>query len=177
MFVMGWNRLWLAVAIVLVSILSVSSETTVSSLESCRDAGFDPYQLSCSTCDIVPKSMVDTCKSCCLSYKTLEKRTRRYQAAVLTHTVKMTQYFPEIDSIVKEDWKGLVEQKGEKRLILRDTSDKPQAPSILWFHKLPPNAKSMSIKELEKLAPETVHLVGWKRDDVREMIKAIIPDP
>jgi hypothetical protein len=85
----------------------------------------------------------------------------------------MSAYFPEVSNMVEEDWGGLMEQKGEKRLILKDTSD---VPRIIWFQELPKNAESMSVEELVKLAPETVVLTGWKRDDIREMLKAILPD-
>ena len=78
--------------------------------------------------------------------------------------------------MINQDWSGLMELKGEKRLMLKDTSNSPQNPQILWFDELPPGAESMSVGELEELAPETLVLNGWKRDDIREMIKAIIPD-
>lgn len=150
--------------------------STGMSVEACREAGFDSYQLSCETCDLLPQAIVATCQSCCLSYRTLEKRTRRYQAAVVTHTLNIPHFFPEIHSMVTEDWKGLIRQKGSARLILRDISDQPQPPTIFWFQELPRHADSMPLYQLERLAPETVNLAGWKRDDVREMLKAILPD-
>ena len=168
---------WVLVALVAFLANTVfADDATSMSVEACRAAGFDSYQLSCGTCDLLPQGIVDTCQSCCLSYRTLEKRTQRYQAAVLTHTLNVPHFFPEIHSMVTEDWKDLIQQKGRSRLILRDISDQPQAPTIFWFQELPHNAASMPIYQLEQLAPETVNLYGWKRDDVREMLKAILPD-
>jgi hypothetical protein len=166
-------RLMLLASVVL---LAASSEEPSSSLDSCREAGFDPYQLACGTCNLLPGSVIEKCKSCCLTYKTLEKRTQRYQAAIVTHAASLSAYFPELSNMVEEDWDGLLEQKGEKRLILKDISDERTTPRILWFQELPPNAEFKSVDELEKLAPETVLLSGWKRDDIREMLKAILPD-
>lgn len=157
-------------------VLPGSSESKTLSLDDCRRAGFDPYQLACSTCDLLPEAVLEKCKLCCLSYKTLEKRTQRYQAAVVLYPARIASYFPQMSSMVEEDWGGLVEQKGEKRLILKDTSDSPDNPKILWFQELPSNAGSISAGVLEELAPETLVLTGWKRDDIREMLKAILPD-
>jgi len=156
-------------------ILSAASEETTA-LQSCRAAGFDPYQLACSTCDLLPEAYYDKCKSCCLSYKTLEKRTKRYQAAVVAHATRIPGYFTEITDMVDQDWKELVSQKGKERLIFKDTSDMPDTPAILWFQELPENVNSMGVPELERLAQDKQILIGWKRDDVREMLKAIIPD-
>lgn len=164
--------------IVSVLLLTFAIATATTSLESCREAGFDPYQLACNTCDLLPVIHQEKCRSCCVSYKTVDKAYRRYRAAILLYTGQAASYYPELNSMVTEDWTELVDQKGSDRLVLKDISGMPLYPCILWFQEdLPPNSKSMKVQELERLASDRVELRGWKRDDLREMIKAIVQDP
>ena len=165
--------------------VGITAEEESFSLESsCRAAGFDPYQLACSTCHLLPDAVQETCGSCCLSYKTLEKRTQRYQGAVLIHPNGSNgmSFFPQVDNMIEEDWKDLVALKGSKKLMLKDSSSQPMFPStLLWFKDnenfpLPTQVKSMTVSDLSRRAAETVVLEGWKRDDLREMLKAILPD-
>ena len=156
---------------------------------SCRNAGFDPWQLSCETCNILPydssSPVISKCLSCCQSYKTLEKRTHAYQGAILLHS-NAAGFFPEIDSFVDEDLEKIAEQKGEERFRVikfpgggRGMFNHPQPSAILWFDEKPPkneDSAGTSIFELQNLAKETIILDGWKRDEVREMLLAILPD-
>lgn len=150
-----------------------------SSLETCRSAGFDPYQLACSTCNLLPAANQETCRSCCVSYKTLEKSATRYGAAVLLHPRQFGGYFKDLSEMVDEDWDELLKQKGSDRLVMKDVSMTSRRPSLLWFHEkdLPSDIENISVEDLEVLAAEKVDLQGWKRDDIREMIKAIVYDP
>jgi hypothetical protein len=146
------------------------------SVEACRHAGFDPWQLSCSTCELLPEAVKEFCQSCCLSYKTLEKRTHRYQAAVLIHTKKMPHYFPEVDTLLKEDLDSIWEKKGSARLVIKDVSSRPEPSAIFWFDEIPASWGNMDVDELQQKAAEIIVLDGWKRDDVRDMLLALLPD-
>jgi hypothetical protein len=168
-------------AVYLFALMMLASEGVadpIISVESCRNAGFDPWQLSCSTCDLLPASVTAKCKSCCLSYKTLEKRTHRYEAAVLVHA-NIANYFPEIDSLLNEDLEGLLEKKGEQRLVVKKTSGggnmyQPNPSIIFWFDEIP--SADLDVYELESKSVESMVLDGWKRDDVRDMLLALLPD-
>ena len=76
--------------------------TTISALfliENCKHAGFDPLQLACTTCTLLPKKHQSKCEDCCQSYKTLEKQSKRYEVAILVNTG-----FPEaVQELLKED--------------------------------------------------------------------------
>ena len=158
---------------VLAALLLVSKTDGANSIDvdACREKGFDPLQLSCSTCDLLPESVTYKCKSCCLPYKTLEKRTHRYQAAVLIDS-KMSQ---EIDTLIKEDWEDIVAKKGN-RISVKTVPGGGMfysSPSILfWFDQIPSSA--LDVEELQELAKETIFLDGWKRDDMRDMLLALL---
>ena len=101
------------------TLILVQSENTASSsssiaIESCRKAGFDPLQLSCKTCDILPQKIISKCKACCQSFRGVEKRTQRYEAAVLLHFPDMSYMFPEIDELYREDTENIRKQKGSR---------------------------------------------------------------
>ena len=176
---------FLTAAIILLGLLGNSRAATTTttmgamSVDSCRASGFDPYQLACPTCDLLPLDYQETCQSCCVAYKAVEKTSRRYYAAMLLHTQQAASYYPELNSMINEDWDDLVRQKGRDRLLLKDLSEMAyHRPCILWFQEplSAKAAKSMNLSELERLASDRVDLYGWKRDDVREMIKAIVQD-
>jgi hypothetical protein len=175
---------FLTAAMLLVVILAITKATTATttgapSVDSCRTAGFDPYQLACTTCDLLPLDHQETCRSCCVAYKAMEKTSRRYHAAMLLHTHQAASYYPELSTMINEDWDELVRQKGSDRLVLKDISEMAyHRPCILWFQEpLSTKAvKSMNLVELQGLASDRVDLYGWKRDDVREMIKAIVQE-
>ena len=158
-------------------LLQVSGAQATKSIEveSCREAGFDPWQLSCSTCELLPETVVSKCQSCCLSYKTLKKRTNRYQAAVLLNSGGNH----EVDTLIDEDWDSMYEEKGQ-RLILKKGSIGggmmmfQLSPSmIFWLDEIPPNGADLEL--IESKAVESIVLDGWKRDDMRDMLLALLP--
>jgi hypothetical protein len=91
------------------------------SINSCRLAGFDPMQLSCSTCDILPESVVSKCRACCQSFWNVKAKTKRYEAAVLLHVDK-ENYYPEIDQVYNEDVETIQEKKGKNRFWTKTMS-------------------------------------------------------
>ena len=180
----------------IVGAASTTAEDTTSSgdddsaVTSCRKYGFDPWQLSCETCTILPyessSPVIAKCMSCCQSYKTLTKRTQAYQGAILLHSDAAANFFPEIDRFVEEDVEKVLEQKGNDRFRVITFQGggggmfgRPQPSAILWLDDLPPSnfgEDGQSIYDLQNLAKETIILDGWKRDEVREMLLAILPD-
>jgi hypothetical protein len=171
------------------------------SVEACRTLGFDPWQLSCETCRLLTGSSVsslllDHCHACCQSYKTLEKRTRAYGGAIVLHS-NIPRAYPEIDSFLEQDLKSIIwTKKGKDRVVVTTMPGGGQRggmsnmmmgmgmgnmygpPSaILWFDDLPPtNDMGISISELQQRAKEIIILEGWKRDDIRDMLLALLPD-
>lgn len=84
------------------------------SIQQCRLAGFDPMQLACSTCAILPESVESKCRSCCQPFWNVKTKTKRYEAAVLVH-IDEENYYPEIDQVFNEDVESIQEKKGKNR--------------------------------------------------------------
>eukprot|EP00934_Nitzschia_sp_Nitz4_P001334 Nitzschia sp. Nitz4//scaffold144_size56818//33020//33538//NITZ4_006539-RA/size56818-processed-gene-0.85-mRNA-1//-1//CDS//3329536522//1334//frame0 len=138
-------------------------------LRDCRQAGFDPLQLACPTCDLLPASHQEACRSCCLDYKSQQVNLRRYPYAVVVPNL----YFEEVMSLVREDWSVLMEKLGPERLRKLEPSEHPQISSaILWFNSPPPPKASR--KDLLSIAVDRTDLHGWKRDDIREMLLVLV---
>ena len=162
----------------------IKSKTTsaLSYLKDCRTAGFDPLQLACTTCAILLEQHQDKCKECCQSYRTLEKRTKRYEMAVLLNTG-----FPEsVQELVRDDMDTILEQKGSGRFHVRDYGVNMdnmmgmmfrQQPSVIfWFDK--PISIDSAIEEMAEKADELTVISGrgLGRDDMRDMLLTLLPD-
>lgn len=181
---------------ILTDMESKTTKTTTAALsfiENCKRSGFDPLQLACTTCAILPKQHRGRCESCCQSYKTLEKRSKRYETAILVNTGH-----PEsVGELLRDDKDGILERKGSSRFLVRDVGAEMDAmrmmgmfqrePSvILWFDgdddysngggDFDPEAATVS--ELAAKADETTFLTGrgLGRDDIRDMLLALLPD-
>jgi hypothetical protein len=182
-------------------------------LSSCRHAGFDPYQLACSTCDMLPplsspsSSLSDACLRCCQPYKDVERIRKPYEAAVLIiHHHKSGGSVSggggnkgEFDQFLDDDFDTLVQAKGEHRLgkLLDPHLDRfpsllsngggfyfhlPVA-TLLFFDSMDAVAKHQQHGRKDKgsddalldAAKEVIKLDGWKRDDIRDMLTALLP--
>lgn len=137
----------------------------------CMSSGFDPFQLACSTCNILPQSVRDTCQSCCQSYKTMEKQARRYEAALLIDT----GFSSEVQELLNEDYDKIMEKKRglQVKSVQGGGMFHPEPSSILWFGEIPTGGEDV---DLEVLASEVMVLDGLKRGDIREMLLALLPD-
>mmetsp|Transcript_18403 Transcript_18403/g.40074 ORF Transcript_18403/g.40074 Transcript_18403/m.40074 type:complete len:237 (-) Transcript_18403:366-1076(-) len=163
-----------------------------SYIEGCKRSGFDPLQLACTTCTILPANHQSRCNDCCQSYKTLEKQSKRYQLAILV----VNPGVPEaVKELLRDDKDRILERKGPKRFMVHDKSDdeedemarmmgmlygRRQEPSgILWFDKPPPR-RSLSLEELSDMADDFTVLAsghrGLGRDDIRDMLLTLLPD-
>ncbi len=176
---------------------TTTTTTTISALSflrDCRNSGFDPMQLACTTCRILPKQHQPNCQKCCQSYKTLEnKRSKRYyEMAYLLNTG-----FPEsVQEFVKEDLEMIVETKGSSRFYTNEfhNTDRNnhhntmmrmtmmgmlnQEPSaIFWFDKRM-DFKTLDVEDVIRQADEITVLSGrgLGRDDMRDMLLTLLPD-
>lgn len=104
--------------ILFVSLVAGKDSQDAASLESCRQSGFDPLQLACSTCDLLPESVVNKCQECCQPFRNVNAKAKRYEAAVLVHSEGQS-FYPEIDELYKEDVKGIQKQKGKTRFFTK----------------------------------------------------------
>ena len=96
------------------------SQETIA-IDSCRQAGFDPSELSCKTCDVLPEKILSKCKACCQSFRSVEKLTQRYEAAVLLQ-LELPQYFAQEIDELKDDVKDIQKQKGTDRFQVKALS-------------------------------------------------------
>jgi hypothetical protein len=160
---------------------SVFASTTITShVEECRAAGFDVWQLSCSTCSLLPDSIPEKCLSCCQSYKTLEKQAKRYQGAVLVDN----GFSSAVEEFIREDKEQIMRQKKSMKIKKSEGGggrgglfQMYAEPSIiLFFNKLPTNIESLSVQMLSDDAEEIMTLDGFSRDDIREMLLALLDD-
>jgi hypothetical protein len=106
------------VLVLFVSLVAGKDSQDAVSLESCRQSGFDPLQLACDTCDLLPETVVNKCRDCCQPFRNVNAKAKRYEAAVLVHPEGQS-FFPEIDELYKEDVKSIQQQKGKTRFFTK----------------------------------------------------------
>jgi len=163
-------------------------------LDDCRSRGFDPWNLACTTCELLrgqPTPIHETCLRCCQSYKDGERqiRTKPYESAVLVLHRKTMPPGSELETFLAEDWDGLVAAKGADRLV--STRNKPpprkedrsmdlflglRSPmATLYFleDKVDGNDKKV-LDSVDEHARESIELDGWKRDDIKDMIRTLL---
>ena len=173
----------LLLALITLSVLSsASAERTVGTyktLEECKALGFDPFQLACDTCKLLPASAQSSCEACCQPYKSIEnQRTHRYAGAVLFHS-DGGGLSSEVSTFLEEDLENVHSQKGKSRLQLLELSGggslfHRQPSGIFFFDDIPSSLQDF--RKLQQEAKEIIIVDGWKRDDIRDMILALLPD-
>jgi hypothetical protein len=155
------------------------TETTTSLyIENCKRAGFDPWHLACDTCTILPTSVQETCQYCCQSYKTLDSQATRYAGAILIDTGSssaLEEFYREDKDIVWNQKKGIKRKKADMGGSGGMFQLYAQPSLILWYDKDPPS-ESSSLEKLSEDAVEIMTLDGLGRDDIREMLLALLPD-
>jgi hypothetical protein len=161
-------------------------------ISTCHKQGFDPWTLHCQTCSLLQPlqqasadtTIVSTCLACCQSYKDVDRITKPYEAAVLA--VSDHDRNTEMDDFLRDDWENLVKTKGETRLARIAKGQEASrhffyftvSPSVLFFldDKLGKNAqRKETFASVKERAKETIYLDGWKRDDIRDMLAALLP--
>lgn len=169
-----------------------STTTKNSWLEECRALGFDPQQLACTTCEILRNIAYketaqrhhENCLGCCNSYKDGERqiRSKPYESAVL---VLHRKAGGELETFLAEDWDDLVESKGERLRKMKHASKKEEAMEMdmLYFrggapaatlHFLEEKSGLTDLESIDELAKESIELDGWKREDIKDMIKTLL---
>jgi hypothetical protein len=184
---------------------SAGSATTITDqewIDDCHQAGFDPTQLACKTCLLLPKPSVavsvsadmhqKTCLECCQAWKDTQRTiTKPYEAAVLVAPATAsgsTVTAGELAQFLEQDWNDLVQAKGSHRLVhlqVEDTSSNgyysyyqqggPPRTAVLYLLEERMSGAVRSVAEYSKAAKETIHLDGWKRDDIRDMLSTLLP--
>mmetsp|Transcript_33000 Transcript_33000/g.80209 ORF Transcript_33000/g.80209 Transcript_33000/m.80209 type:complete len:351 (+) Transcript_33000:18-1070(+) len=257
----SWTTISAAAGVAAAASVDVATETTTTTtttasswssssssyVTSCRSAGFDPFTLACTTCDLLLESSAKTslldddetlktklkekCYECCEAWKSLDddgeeadssnqeqhptakgrsrkrKMNRKYKLAVLVHA-NVAGYYPSVDELIREDKERILEETRPNSFQIKvaaedsDIEEKNEMlqmammmgggrqmdmliePStILWFDHYPTNPTSgasvelasLSVDELKQLATESTSLRGMKRDDIREMVLALLP--
>lgn len=145
-------------------------------VDSCVAQGFDPSNLSCDTCVLLQSTDYHLqCLDCCQSYKTLDSKTSRYGAAVLVHVPGQNE---EVDEFVRAEMKAI--QATKDGVTLHSSSQGggmgfySMRPSILYLFK--DKIVEMTTQEYAAAAQEQIVLHGWSKDDLKDMILALLPD-
>mmetsp|Transcript_23500 Transcript_23500/g.32960 ORF Transcript_23500/g.32960 Transcript_23500/m.32960 type:complete len:203 (-) Transcript_23500:101-709(-) len=167
----------------------VSGTTATSDYESkCREWGFDIYQLSCETCDLLPTPQHQSiCQTCCQSWKTLTTRTERYGYAIMVEGSYMTD---NMEEFVNEDIQKVKDATSNGFQFIKGDGKNNNnnmmtgglgafgrmmggsASQLYFFDKEPSNIKDEST--FADQAKKTIDLHGWKRDDLRDMLITLL---
>ena len=101
----------------------------------------------------------------------MEKQARRYEAALLIDT----GFSSAVQELLNEDYDKITEQKKglQVRRVQGGGMFHAEPSSILWFDEVPTGREDVGV---EVLASEVMVLDGFKRDDIREMLLALLPD-
>jgi hypothetical protein len=167
-------------------------------IEDCRAAGFDPMQLACRTCLVLPAAAVaghhqkKKCSECCQTWKDVERITKPFASAVLV--LPSSQQDAELKTFLEEDWDGMVRSRGASRLqqLTRTQQQQQRSRSSMFsFLVAPPPAELLFLEEpllmdsaaglddyydtVRSRAKEVVQLDGMKRDDLRDMLATLLP--
>ncbi|GKY92959.1 hypothetical protein MPSEU_000264700 [Mayamaea pseudoterrestris] len=111
-----------------------ATESTLRKLSDadCRTHGFDPWQLACSTCDLLESyvttkdvhsdTAIATCRQCCQVYKDAAATTRMekpFEAAVLVYSRRSSSapQDDELGQFLSQDWDKLVELKNNDKAV------------------------------------------------------------
>jgi hypothetical protein len=152
----------------------------------CRSQGFDPEQLACSTCDILPLHFTDECRACCQEWLDTPHMNKPYEAAILVDRGSLST---ELSQFLTDDWDSVVSNKGGASRLRRveqyptlGGSARSQSffsstyqPSTILFFNDKAEAKEKDVDLLTSKAVETVSLDGMKRDDIKNMLLALLP--
>ena len=158
-------RSFLAISFALT--LACASSTKEDWFKDCLDKGFDPKQLACSTCDLLPREHQENCQKCCQTFRDLVKATKPYHSAILVIRTKSE----EIDNLLKDDMEDLVRSKGPDKLKVNQ--DEAESSSMYYYN---PSYVYFFEKASDNLddAKEKIALNTWSRDEIKEMLSMLL---
>lgn len=149
----------------------------------CRNAGLDPANLACSTCELLPDALQLHCSKCCAHWLDTPRTTKPYTSAVLLQRGKAVG---ELESFLKEDWEGVLEAVSSQRLRIlqvsggRATFASPHSffarpiPSQIFFFDTP-MIMAKDEATLTKMAADVYDLDVLQRDDIKDMLLTLLP--
>ena len=149
----------------------------------CHESGFDPEQLACQTCQILPTEFLDPCQKCCQGWLDIKRITKPYAAAVVVDRGAQG----DVETFLKENWDEVIEQKGTHRLQRIETPREqqqlyfymPRPSQVLFFDDsttiIKNNKLTHDLSKLTKMAKEIVSLDGMKREDIKDMLLTLLP--
>lgn len=150
--------------------------------DSCHSRGFDPLQLSCDTCTLLPqKQLQSDCLECCQSFQTLHGQPQRFPFAVLLYNNQNEEMMKFMDESLPQ----VHHVKGSHRLVVQEApsgvSMFQRMPSIVyWMDQAPPrtNGQSLDVKlqVYESMAKEQVTVEGWQKADLEDMLLTLLED-
>lgn len=173
---------------------AAENDAVVGWLEGCRGQGFDPWQLACVTCDLMPSVKIKaTCLTCCQSYKDVVltgggRFEKPHQAAILV--LPMGMPVPEeVQKLLDDNWNELLEAKGSDRLFQMELMPNLSTPGMRFMFSAPPtyiyffdDKKDManyrtatSVATIANAAKESISLQSWKREDIKDMLETMLP--
>ena len=169
---------------------AVDPETTDASLRrgdewirACRQQGFDPAQLGCDTCRVLPSSVKDSCLACCQAYKDTPSLRTPYSSAVILVSAAASAMESEVETFLRDDFESLRSAKGGAAKLEKMTMKSSNHNDGFWFMRTQPAEllfldeplkSGLSEKELRQRAKESIVLYGWKREDIKDMIETLL---
>ena len=180
-----FRRAVLLFAIVWTAISNVEQHVLVAAdwVTECNESGFDPEQLACQTCQILPTEFLDKCQKCCQSWLDIKRITKPYAAAVVIDRGSLG----DVETFFKENWDEVVEEKGTHQLQKIQTPKEqqqfqffmPRPSQVLFFDDstaiIKNNKLLFDLPKLVKIAKEIVSLDGMKREDMKDMLLTLLP--
>ena len=179
--------LLLAVGIACMSVAtSATTQATnrIINVEACRQQGFDPMHLACTTCDLLLEHQT-ACRACCQAYlSSTPPRTKPYEGAVLAVPPHGRGVMDEL--LEDESWEAFVKERGgaeRLRVVERPAMDGEDMYALLMSGGPPAQVLLMDQKIKDRklmyekavgLAKEIISLKGLSKDDVKDMLQTLL---
>jgi len=175
----------------LVSSEALKINRSMATEEQCRSWGFDSTTLACSTCELLNEhftsksidgtsSLNDECQSCCQKWLDTIKGSgsfnKKYKSAKLSiDTMFLSMHLKELQDFLDNDFDNLVKEKGNvltlekksSKMMHYGMSSSDIKPAMLYFYDTIYDGAN---------PVEEVALDSWKKDDLRDLLRNLLPD-
>jgi hypothetical protein len=176
------RRTMLLVTLSITAVYIVTGTLAADWLTACTESGFQPEQLACQTCTVLPNEFVEQCERCCQSWLDVKRIAKPYAAAVLVDRGSSG----DVETFFKENWHEVLAIKGAHQLQKIDTPREQKyqffmaRPSqVLFFDDsssiITGNKLKVDLSTLMETAKEVVNLDGMKREDIKDMLLTLLP--